>query len=333
MQTGPLRKLVQVIALAIAIITAIAVPAGFFAFGYTNSAHTLAFKSRLNAARVAQYIYTHEVMWQYQQLRLSELIQLPESNEQPIRQKVYDLNDQLVLDEGAPLAAPIMSRRAPIVVGDVVNGSLVVETSLSGLVNETAFVALMSSLLGFAIYFALRLLPLRVLDRVLGDLKTAERNLADQNKRLDAALNNMSQGLVMFDSAARLVVYNKRYLDMFGLSPERIKPGCAIRDLLAQRVASGSFSAEDVDAYRADLLVAVAQGKTFSKITHLQDGRTISVANQPTGDGGWVATHEDITERLLAEEKIKHLARYDALTDLPNRVHFYERMGSILGHL
>ena len=187
----------------------------------------------------------------------------------------------------------------------------------------------MSALIGFAAYFALRF-PLRVLDRTLGELHDTQRSLAAQNERLDAALNNMSQGLVMFDSSARLVVCNKRYLDMFSLSPEAVRPGCTIREVLDQRVATGGFSADYVEAYRTDLLAAVAHGATFSKNTKLPDGRVISIINQPMADGGWVATHEDITERLAAEERIKHLAHYDALTGLPNRVTFYERLETVL---
>ena len=82
-----------------------------------------------------------------------------------------------------------------------------------------------SSLIGFGAYFALRIFPLRVLDRTLGDLHETQRSLAVQNERLDAALNNMSQGLVMFDSTARLSSSISAYLEMFGLSPEKVKPG------------------------------------------------------------------------------------------------------------
>ncbi len=330
MQGIPLRKLVSAIGFVVAITTAVTVPSAYLIHDYINVSAHMTFKARLNAARVAQYIYTHDGMWQYQQLRLAELIQLPETGQQPIRQKIYDQARRLVLEEGAPLDAPVATRSVPIVVAGSTVGVFFIEESLRETLYETGLVAFVSALIGFAAYFALRIFPLRVLDRTLGELHDVQRSLAVQNERLDAALNNMSQGLVMFDSSACLVVCNKRYLDMFSLSPEAVRPGCTIREVLDQRVATGGFSADYVEAYRTDLLAAVAHGATFSKITKLPDGRVISIINQPMADGGWVATHEDITERLLAEEKIKHLAHYDALTDLPNRVTFYERMETAL---
>ena len=328
-----LRKLVSAIGLTVAITAAVATPSVYFIHDYVDATAHMTFKARLNAARVAQYIYTHGDMWQYQQLRLTELIQLPEAGAQPIRQKIYDQANRLVLEEGGPLQAPTTSRSVPIVVAGSTVGVFVVEESLRETLYETWLVAFVCSLIGFGAYLALRTFPLRVLDRTLGELHDAQRSLAMQMKRLDVALNNMSQGLVMFDSSARLVVCNKRYLEMFSLSPETVKPGRTIREVLDQRVATGGFSADAVEAYRTELLASVAHGATFSKLTKLPDGRIISIVNQPMADGGWVATHEDITDRLAAEEKIKHLAHFDALTDLPNRMSFYQRIETALSHL
>ncbi len=135
-----------------------------------------------------------------------------------------------MLEEGGPLKVPVVDRSAPIVVAGSTVGFVAVEESLQKTLYATWLVAFVCSLIGFGAYFALRTFPLRVLDRTLGDLHETQRSLAVQMGRLDVALNNMSQGLVMFNSSARLVVVNKRYLEMFDLSPEMVKPGCTIRD-------------------------------------------------------------------------------------------------------
>jgi diguanylate cyclase (GGDEF)-like protein len=162
---------------------------------------------------------------------------------------------------------------------------------------------------------------------------TTTRELRRAKVTIDAALNNMSQGLVMFDSSARLVVCNQRYLEMYGLSSEIVKPGCTFRELLDHRVAMGSFHSEDRSRYMVELLTAIGQGAIVDKLTSLDDGRIISVVNTPSADGGWVATHEDITEEKRAEERIVHVAHHDALTGLPNRILFAEQLEQALKHV
>jgi diguanylate cyclase (GGDEF)-like protein/PAS domain S-box-containing protein len=132
--------------------------------------------------------------------------------------------------------------------------------------------------------------------------RRSEERLREQNVRLDAALNNMCQGLCMFDEVGRLLICNKRYLDMYGLSPSVVKPGCSLIELLNHRKATGTFSG-DAQEYAATLLAGIAKGKTCSVIQELGDGRVITLINEPMADGGWVATHEDITERRTAEKE------------------------------
>jgi diguanylate cyclase (GGDEF)-like protein/PAS domain S-box-containing protein len=163
-------------------------------------------------------------------------------------------------------------------------------------------------------------------------LREREEELSAQNMRIDAALNNMSQALLMFDESGRLVISNHRYCDMYGLSPDVMMPGCTIRDLLKVRQRNGTFSG-DPDEYVDLLQSTVAQGKTCERLVELSDGRTIAVVNHPMPGGGWVATHEDITERRSAEKQIAHMARHDALTDLPNRVLLRERLAHALADI
>ncbi len=128
----------------------------------------------------------------------------------------------------------------------------------------------------------------------------AEEKFREQGRLFDIAVNNMSQGLVMFDTAERLLVCNRRYLEMYGLSPAVMKPGCTLLDLLRHRIENGTF-AQDPAEYRADLLTTIREGRTIRRITETGDGRVIALVNQPMEGGGWVATHEDITERRQAE--------------------------------
>ncbi|WFU39021.1 EAL domain-containing protein [Bradyrhizobium sp. CB82] len=143
------------------------------------------------------------------------------------------------------------------------------------------------------------------------------RRLSIEKQRLDTAMNTMTQGLLMFDQDERLIVCNRRYIEMYGLSADVVKPGAYFRDVIKHRHDTGSFSG-DVDSYCDGILAAV--GRLQSSVVETRDGRLIEVRNQPSASGGWLATHEDVTERVRADERIAHMAHYDALTDLPNRV-------------
>jgi PAS domain-containing protein len=131
------------------------------------------------------------------------------------------------------------------------------------------------------------------------------RKLSEQNMRLDGALNNMIQGLCMFDAQNRLLVWNERYRAMYNIDPKHIWRGCTVRDLLDARIAAGTFPL-DPASYGDDLRDALKRGSTFIVNVELTDGRIIDVVNQPIKGGCWVATHEDITERRKAERELEH---------------------------
>ena len=131
------------------------------------------------------------------------------------------------------------------------------------------------------------------------------QKLSEQNMRLDGAINNMIQGLCMFDAQNRLLVWNERYRAMYNIDPRRIWRGATIRDLLDARIAAGTFPL-DPGRYDAELRAALKKGETLTLNIELNDGRVIAVVNQPIKGGGWVATHEDITERKRAERELEH---------------------------
>ena len=173
----------------------LSVPAGYFVVGYVSMSHELNFKSRLTAERMAKYVYRYRQLWQYQAPRLAELIETDPQDDKNFAQEVRDTSDKLVIRVGPDVKAPRLIRSHPIVVAGHDGGPRRRHKLLWPLWEGTALVALLSALLGFAAYFAVRVFPLRVLDRTLGELRGAQR-LAAQNERLDAALTNMSQGLL-----------------------------------------------------------------------------------------------------------------------------------------
>jgi methyl-accepting chemotaxis protein len=116
------------------------------------------------------------------------------------------------------------------------------------------------------------------------------------------ALNNMTQGLCMFDGAARLVLCNVRYIEMHLLRREQLRGGMPLRELLILRTEKGTFSG-DPDRYVAECLKQVAEKRTESRTIKFQDGRVIALVSQPLPSGGWVTTHTDVTDKLAAEEE------------------------------
>ncbi len=162
-----------------------------------------------------------------------------------------------------------------------------------------------------------------------GRLSEKSRDLERANLQVDAALNNMSQGLCMFDNAGQLVIWNERYLRVYGMSPNVIRPGISLVDVLEHRRRAGNFC-DDPERFAEELCTRLATGETIQTVSSLGDGRIIAVDNKPMIGGGWVATHEDITERRQSEERIARMARHDTLTELANRVLFRERMDDAL---
>jgi diguanylate cyclase (GGDEF)-like protein len=159
--------------------------------------------------------------------------------------------------------------------------------------------------------------------------RLSDRRLAVERRQLSVAVNNIPQGLVLYDSSARIVICNQPYIKMFGLSPEVAKQGCTMQRLIQHRKETGSFDG-DVDEFCTAIIRNVSLGKATRQLTEAPGGRAIEIVNRPLKAGGWVATIEDITERTRADEKIAHLAHYDALTDLPNRVLLRERLEQAL---
>ncbi|MGX7872156.1 putative bifunctional diguanylate cyclase/phosphodiesterase [Mesorhizobium sp. ORM6] len=155
--------------------------------------------------------------------------------------------------------------------------------------------------------------------------RRAEQDLKEQHRRFDAALANMSQGLLMYDADGKMIVRNERFLELYKVTAADFPLGTTHRDALERLLELGIYTQIDVDSEVAKTEACRRAGKIHSAYRHLTDGRTILVTRRPMS-GGWVATFDDVTERRLAEERMTHLAHHDTLTGLPNRSMFRERL-------
>lgn len=130
-------------------------------------------------------------------------------------------------------------------------------------------------------------------------LALKSRELELTNQRFDIALSNMPNGLCMWDKERRLVISNDRYREMYGLTSEQVRPGVSLREILESHLAKGESSELGIDEYIKVVISQAAQTQV------LADGRTVFMRRQATPDGGWIASHEDISEQKRAEALLR----------------------------
>ena len=158
-------------------------------------------------------------------------------------------------------------------------------------------------------------------------MQQRKRELELQNMRLDATVNNISQGIGMYDARGQLVLWNRPYQRIYNLPAHMLMPGTHIDDVLNHLFDGGMRAGKTREDYLRMRREIIAR-REYGKYVHEFGGRTIMMQHHPMPDGGWVTTHEDITEQRQHEERIRHLARHDGLTQLPNRMQFLEEMAA-----
>src|SRR6187401_2027707 len=135
----------------------------------------------------------------------------------------------------------------------------------------------------------------------------SKRTRENERLPLHVALNNITQGVCFFDAARRLIVCNQRYIELYRLPRDRIRPGISLSEVVDLRFAAGTCPAMSKEQYirwREEIAIADTISETS---VELQDGRLIVIRHQPMAGGGWVATHDDITALKRSEESFRLL--------------------------
>lgn len=158
--------------------------------------------------------------------------------------------------------------------------------------------------------------------------RRSQEKVQQQRALLDVALNNMSQGLCMFDAEGRTTLFNEKFAKTMGLPASSLE-GQSLLAILRMRKASGGF-AGDPEQFYAGILTDIRSGKSGYRLSELSSGRVLRIMEQPMQDGGWVATFDDVTEWRDVQAQLSHMAHHDALTDLPNRTKFYRKLEQAL---
>jgi diguanylate cyclase (GGDEF)-like protein len=189
-----------------------------------------------------------------------------------------------------------------------------------------------SALLGAGVCYATRRLADRLaytqsdLEATLQTLRDTENASDAEINRLRVAVSNMSQGLCMFGPDRKLVFSNQRYADLYGIPRNLVRPGMSLPEIVRHRTASGNVPVMGEAAFTATMAEIAERREPAETTVEQTDGRVFLLGYVPLEDGGWVATHQDITDRRQAEARIAYMARHDTLTDLPNRASFREAL-------
>lgn len=220
------------------------------------------------------------------------------------------------MGDGARVIAAHRVGRFPIVIAT----SKTVTMALADWRQTTNYAALAATLIifviaAFVVLFIKLFRNYQALVSARAERENAQK-LQEKSQQFDVALNNMSQGLAMFDASERIILCNRRYVEMYGLPPEAVAPGRTLRELLETRQALGSFP-NNIENYRRELLNDISLGRTSSFVLADSAGRSYRIITEPMAGGGWVGTHEDVTDKMYAE-KINELQKLQLDAALEN---------------
>ena len=334
MARSSIASLMRQTAILVAVAVVVTLPAGYAFIKMSSLSSALDFKARLNAGRVAKYVFANSELWEFHGVRLSEVIAFSGNDVTENRQTILSRTGRVVFQESNALPGPILWRQAPIVVYGEQIGTMIVETSLRPMLSELAMIAFGALLLAAALLFAFYRWPKRIIEQTI-------RALEQQQEQTKAALINLSASEAMLVERSNQLseaqtlgrIGDWSYVvetDSLFLSPvasdilqlPRRETGIRAHELEAALeldsqvkframtrnvICLGAIGDVDVQFYCADGSSRDLAIKC--QISGWHDGRVTELRG----------TIQDITDRKSAERQLESLAYYDPLTGLANR--------------
>ena len=342
MQSRDISRLLQAIAITVALVIQISAPLGFVTLRSLEMREALEFKARLSAGRISKYIFANAQLWEFQGTRLSEVIEFPGVDHSTFRQAIVTSAGRTIYKDSSPLSLPVISHREPLTVGGTEVGSLVIETSAYILLVQTLSVAIAAFLIAALSFMTIRHWPLRLVDRTLKDLEAQQRKTRRalvQLEQADLQLRERTHQLVQAQELGRIgdwslkIGTNAPFLSPVAMAIMRFDAtsapntlhalsACIVDDGGKERIQAmicdvmqkGVLSSADIrarcgDGTIADLAVSCQVAERF-------DDRVLRISG----------TIQDITHRKQAERQLERLAYFDPLTGLANRSMFQQQL-------
>ena len=315
----PLQTLIGLGGLLASLAIAIGIPFVSALHGYTLASNELSVLTRIDASALVAAGLSLDDLEKRQAEQLGRSVAFFDPVKRSIRWTIVDQEGKAVARGGSAIEWPSIERAVALPANPRGLAALQLAMSLRPLVIDLGLLTALCAMIGIGLGMAMRAATLPLLDRILAEQKA-------ENLRFHTAIDNISQGVCFFDGRQRLIVCNRRYAEMYHLTQDLVRPGTTLREIVDFRFSSGcspEMTRGDYLAWRRTISISNERSDT---VVTLRNGKTFAIHHQPMPDGGWVATHEDITERKRAVEQIERMAHYDSLTGLPNRVLFRARL-------
>ncbi len=337
MNTRNITQIARLSGIVVALFIAFSTPLTFWLVSYKDLVSSLEGTTRLSAGRAARFIFSNERLWEFRNVRMQEMIELPASDHYRYRQSVLTAAGREVFSDAHRVAWPSVIASEPLVVAGREVGRLSIETSLRPLLIQTFWITLFSMLVAALSYAIVQFWPLRIIARTLDELADEQNRTIAALEALqasDAALSTRSRELVDAQRLGRMgdwrlgmgdgrMSLSPVTIELLRLDAEKLEPTLAglkhfilgdgagrFDRMIADTVRTGQAGNVDIDFRRGDGQIA-----------------RLALACRPVlrADGGIgeiVGTLQDVTERHEAQRQLEKLAYFDTLTGLANRALF-----------